>query len=319
MSELISNFHLLRPWWLAAALPAGYLLWLIVRTSDSNRIWKNIISDHLLRHLLISETTQNRIRPWHLLGVVWVVTIIALSGPAWQIEPSPFAEDQSALFIVLKVAPSMTADDIQPSRLDRAVHKIRDLMALRRGTLNGLIAYSGSAHLVMPLTRDHDIIESFAGELSPEIMPSEGDAMAEAVLLANEQLNKSGLSGSLLLVTDAVSEDPLQELARNQKKHSFPVHLLAIASENPGGIVSAPALDKTMLGKAARALGGSLTIVTPDEQDVENIASRVEKDLATMILPDSGQRWKDSGFWLVPFIAIFTLIWFRRGWVVRYE
>ena len=319
MNELIINFHFLRPWWLAAALPAGFLLWLIAGQSDSRRAWKNIISGHLLKHLLIGESAQSRLRPWHLLGVVWLISIIALCGPAWQIEPSPFAEDQSALFIVVKVAPSMKAEDIQPSRLTRAVHKIRDLMALRKGTLNGLIAYSGSAHLVMPLTRDNDIIESFAGELSPEIMPSEGDALAEAVLLANDQLKKSGLSGSVLLITDAVSEDQLQELARNQKENTFPVHLLAIASENPSGIVSAPAIDKTMLGKAARALDGSLTIVTPDEQDVENIASKVEKDLTTMILPDSGQRWKDSGFWLVPFIAFFTLIWFRRGWVVRYE
>ncbi len=319
MNELITNFHFLRPWWLAAALPAGLLLWLIAGQSGSRRAWKNIISAHLLKHLLIHESAQNRIRPWHLLGVVWCIVIISLSGPAWQIEPSPFAEDQSALFIVLKVTPSMTADDIQPSRLDRAIHKIRDLMALRRGTLNGLIAYSGSAHLVMPLTRDNAIIESFAAELSPEIMPSEGDALSEAILLANDRLKKSGLSGSVLLVTDAVAEDQVQEIARNQEENLFPVHLLAIASENPGGIISAPALDRSALGKAARAMDGSLTVVTPDEQDVEKIASKVEKDLATMILPDSGQRWKDSGFWLVPFVAILTLIWFRRGWVVRYE
>jgi len=319
MNELITNFHFLRPWWLAAALPAGLLLWFIVDQSDSKRAWKNIISGHLLKHLLISESAQNRLRPWHLLGVVWGVVIIALSGPAWQIEPSPFAEDQSALFIVLKVAPSMTAEDIQPSRLDRAIHKIRDLMVLRRGTLNGLIAYSGSAHLVMPLTRDNAIIESFAGELSPEIMPAKGDALAEAVLMANDQLKKSGLSGSVLLVTDEVSEDQLQELSGSQNRNAFPVHLLAIASENPGGIISAPALDRSRLSKAARVLDGSLSVVTPDEQDVENIASNVEKDLATMIVPDSGQRWKDSGFWLVPFIAVLTLIWFRRGWVVRYE
>ncbi len=319
MNELLTNFHFLRPWWLAAAIPAGWLFWQIANQSDSRRVWKNIISDHLLKHLLIGESAQSRLRPWHLLGGAWLIVIIALAGPAWQVEPSPFAEDQSALFIVLKVDPSMTADDVQPSRLDRAVHKIQDLMELRRGTLNGLIAYSGSAHLVMPLTRDNAIIESFANELSPEIMPTQGDALTEAVLLASDRLKKAGISGSILLITDAVAGDQLQELAGSQKGNTYPVHILAIASENPGGIVSAPALDRSGLGKAARALGGSLTVVTPDERDVENIASKVEKDLATMILPDTGQRWKDSGFWLVPFIAALTLFWFRRGWVVRYE
>lgn len=318
MSELITNFHFLRPWWLLASVPAVLLLWQTAGQSDARRAWKKIISDHLLRHLWIGESTHNRIRPLHLMGVIWLISIAALSGPTWKIEPSPFSEDQSALYIVLKVASSMTADDIQPSRLDRAIQKIRDLVALRRGALNGLIAYSGSAHLVIPLTRDSAIIESFAVELSPEIMPTEGDAPAEGILLASAQLKKSGQSGSVLLITDAVSEDQLQASIRHQKEHRFPVHLLAIASENPGGSVSAPALDLSNLRKTARALDGSLTVVTVDGQDVENIASKIEKDLTTMILPESGQRWKDAGFWLVPIIAILSLMWFRRGWVVRY-
>ncbi len=80
MNELITNFHFLRPWWLSAALPAGLLLWLIAGQLDSKRAWKNIISGHLLKHLLIGESAQSRVRPWHLLGVVWFIVIIALSG-----------------------------------------------------------------------------------------------------------------------------------------------------------------------------------------------------------------------------------------------
>jgi hypothetical protein len=60
---------------------------------------------------------------------------------------------------------------VQPSRLERAAQKIRDLLAERRGTRSALIAYAGSAHLVMPLTRDADLIARFAAELSPDVMP----------------------------------------------------------------------------------------------------------------------------------------------------
>ena len=319
MDEFLTNFHFLRPWWLAAALPSGIILWLIAAQSDSRRAWNNIISRHLLGHLLIRESGKIRLRPWHFLVAVWVITIIALAGPAWQIEPSPFAEDQSALFIALKIAPSMMADDIQPSRLKRAIQKIKDLLELRQGTANGLIAYSGSAHLVMPLTRDITIVETFAAELSPQIMPSEGDAVAEAILMAYERFKISGLKGSVLVITDSMIEDQLRDVMENETHNRFPVHVLGVASENPGGTVSAPALDRSSLSKAARSLNGNLFVVTTDEQDVKSIASRVEKDLATLVSPDSGERWKDFGFWLVPIIACLVLMWFRRGWVMRFE
>ena len=318
MSELAMNFHFLRPWYLTGLAPVVLVLWLLRNRQDARRPWRGIVSDPLLQHLLVLESPRGKVRPWHLLALVWLLTVMALSGPAWRQGPSPFAEDKAALFIVLKVTPSMTATDIQPSRLERAVHKIRDLLALRRGALNGLIAYSGSAHLVVPLTRDGGIIEAFAAELSPDVMPAEGDALADAVELAEERLEKSGLTGSVLSIADGIDSNQWNALTHRQERKDFPVHFLATATPDPPGSPPAPALDRKLFETAAKSLGGSLSIVTPDERDVERIASRIERSLAASDQMREASRWEDSGYWLVPVIALSALMWFRRGWRLRY-
>ena len=106
----LDQFHFLRPAWLFLLMPAGFLMWSVYQRSDSLRAWKKVISPHLLGHLLVHESSENgRWRPVYLLGLGWLAGILALAGPSWQMQASPFSEDQAALFIVVKVTPPMLA------------------------------------------------------------------------------------------------------------------------------------------------------------------------------------------------------------------
>ncbi len=323
MNEIINNFHFLRPWWLAALPLAIIMTILIIRRQSVQRVWSGVIAEHLLTHLLTGAGQQNKVRPAHLLLIIQVISIIALAGPAWQKEPSPFAEDKAILAIALKVTPSMTAQDIHPSRLERASHKINDLLKLRQGAKTCLIAYSGSAHLVMPLTFDNKIIVSFASELSPDIMPVKGDAAGKAIALASRHLTESGQPGSILLIADSIAANQIKALENHYKNSGIPVHILAVAAEKgvtvPPGSPPAPALNQAALKKAADASGGTLTIVAPDDRDVRKLAGRIETGIAAAKLAQDGQRWQDAGYQLLPLVMLLSLFWFRAGWIVRWE
>ena len=104
-----------------------------------------------------------------------------------------------------RVWDTMKATDVQPSRLARAKHKLRDLLALRHGNATGLVVYSGSAHNAMPLTRDERIIPSMLEELTPDLMPLDGDALVDGLELARRMLQSAGMPGSVLVVTDGVA------------------------------------------------------------------------------------------------------------------
>lgn len=321
MTQFIMNFHFLRPWLLTLLIPAIIFLWLGLHAQDSRQGMQKLIAEHLLEHLLVGQRSQEKVRPVYLLAAFWFIGIIALAGPSWRKEPSPFTEDSAGLVIALKVTPTMLAQDVQPSRLERATQKIHDLLELRPGAKTALIAYAGSAHLTMPFTIDPTIIDMFSQALTPEIMPLEGDAAAEALQFGASLLKKAEIPGSVLLIADQIAGDQLGAMQSFQKQSGVPVQIYAVAAEKgitvPATSPPAPALNMDDMKKAADAVDGSLTIISPDDRDVRKLAGRIETSL-TAAKQNQGERRQDGGYWLLPFLLILGLFFFRRGWIVTY-
>lgn len=297
---MIGDFHFLRPWWLAALLPVLLIAWQIRRASDAATPWRGIVADHLLPYLVRGAAAKPRSGPWRLLLAGWIVTTFILAGPAWRREPSPFADDVAALAVVMKVTPSMKTQDLAPDRLVRSVQKVHDLLARRGGSKSALIAYAGTAHLVMPPTVDAEIIDTFAAALDPEIMPNEGDAAAEALKLADRTLASAG-GGSILWITDEVSSDQFAGIDRWRKFSRTPVRLLA------------PLADTGTLTGAADAADAKVIPLTVDDSDVAQL-ERAAK-FASPAPGEGGDRWRDSGYWLTPLLLAGLLPFFRKGWM----
>ena len=185
-----------------------------------------------------------------------------------------------------------------------------------------LIAYSGSAHLTMPLTVDPKIIDMFSQALNPEIMPEQGDAAAEALELGASLLEKAEIPGSILLIADQIGENQLKEIQTFHENSEIPVHIYAIAADKgvtaPPGSPPAPDLNMEAMKKAAAAAGASLTVVSPDDRDVQKLAGRIKTSLSAA-KQNQGDRRQDAGYWLLPFLLVLVLFFFRRGWIVTYE
>jgi Ca-activated chloride channel family protein len=316
-------FHFIRPLWLLLLVPAALVVGAILQRQDRLRSWQVVIAPELLRHLVVrKEQRRTRLNPAIVMATAWLLGIIALAGPTWKKEPTPLTEDLAALFIVLKVTPDMLAEDIQPSRLQRSAQKIGDLLALRPGTRTGLIAYAGSAHLVMPLTSDDEVIRYFAGELEPRVMPVAGDDPVRAVRMANQRLRAAGLPGTIVLIADYVAPDQTAELRRLHDAGGADVHVYAVAAGTdvvpPPGSPPAPALDRSAMAQAAKAGGGNLVLVSPDDADVRQLAARIDRSIAAAPLLE-GERWADLGYWLLPFFVPLVLVFFRPGGAVALQ
>jgi Ca-activated chloride channel family protein len=302
----MDELHLLRPLWLWTLVPA-LLIWLgLWRLQDRVADWKKLIDPHLLEHLLVGGRRRRRLRPIHLTLILWILCAVALAGPTWEREPSPFADDQAGLMVLLKANTTMNATDVQPSRLERSKHKLTDLLERREGAATGLIVYAGSAHLVMPLTRDRRIVTAMAAEISPEIMPVEGDALVEALDQAARVFDRAGVPGSILVVADAVSPSQIDAVSTDAPQ--LPVQFLAVSPPD------APL--ESGLQEAARALNATVTRLTVDQNDVERIARTAQTEFRAAAMDEGGENWKDAGYLLVPVIALIGLAWSRKGWVV---
>jgi Ca-activated chloride channel family protein len=303
----MADLHFIRPYWLISLLPALLIWYGLWRQGHSQAALRSVIDPLLLENLIVPAQKSTRIRPIYVLLLLWVLTALALSGPAWKKEPSPFTDDTAGLMVVLKVSGTMNATDVQPSRLERAKYKLKDILEQRTGAATGLVVYSGSAHIVMPLTRDSRIINTMIEDLGPDLMPVEGDALADALDISHYLFERSGAGGSILVLADSVAPSQLDELSESPYK--LPLQFLSVQSESSS-------VDKG-LERAASALDADIEKLTLDQEDVKSITNRARTEFASMKGEDSESQWLDAGYYLLPFIALLVLLWSRQGWVVR--
>ena len=114
---MLSEFHFIRPYWFFALIPLLFLLWLLAKRHLINKDWESVCDPELLPYILVGRTGTKKYTNISLIGIVSLLTIMALSGPTWERLPEPVFEKQSAVVIAMDLSYSMYADDIKPSRL----------------------------------------------------------------------------------------------------------------------------------------------------------------------------------------------------------
>jgi Ca-activated chloride channel family protein len=229
--------------------------------------------------------------------------------------------------IAVDLSQTMDAIDVSPSRIERAKLKIHDILASRAGARTAVIAYAGTAHLVLPLTNDADLIESYTDALSTGIMPRPGKDTGAALTRAAQLLKEDGSSGTILFMTDGVETSAIKSLG-DERDNGVVVLIISTADGGPiktgdGGFLSSDSgtrlvtkLDTESIAQLRASNTIAVTTVTDDDADVRWITAQIQGNFAQQ-QSDKESRWRDSGWWfLIPAALLFALT-FRRGWVVR--
>ncbi len=310
-------FHFLRPWWLLVFIPLVLTLWYLRTVQSPVGKWRKAIAPHLLKVLLIRHGRANWFNPVNVSLLSIILGVLALAGPSWEQYPSPFSEDISPLVIVLDVSPSMQQQDIQPNRLERAKQKVQDLQELRAGGRVGLIVFSGSAHSVIPLTNDPDVVKNFLNAVVPEMMPRRGKFPEKALPIADRMLRDSPVPGTILLIGDGISTQTATAFKAYFSEQYHQLLVFGIGRESfEGRDESFIPLERSSLEKLASESGGFYQSLTLDTTDVERIIRRVNNHL--VIVDDSTHLWIDAGYYLLYPFALILLLWFRKGWTLHW-
>lgn len=319
------QFHFLRPEWLWALIPSAIVMLLLWRQQSATARWRSLIAPHLLQHLVVRPENRWRARPSYLLGAVLALAAIAAAGPSWRREPPPFTQDTAPLVLALDLSQSMLVEDIQPSRLERAQQKARDLLAERQGAKTALLAYAGTAHLVLPLTDDPQVLEAYITSLDPSVMPVQGKSSVAALGLAEEMLADDATPGTILFLTDGIAAQDAAAFGRHSRESRNQVAVLAFGTDQGGpiplgngGYGEVSTLDREGLEAVERESGAYVTVVTVDDTDVRRIHRQIASHLTAVQQEDAEGRWRDEGWWLVFPMMGMVLMWFRKGWVVQW-
>ncbi|WBL43054.1 VWA domain-containing protein [Algoriphagus halophytocola] len=327
-----NEFHFLRPFFLWAFIPVFLILVLGLLSIRQEVTWKEMIAPHL-RPFVIQKGNERVKVGMHLIGfLVLSLGVLGLAGPTWKKVEVPGQKLETPLVILLDLSQSMLATDLQPNRLERAKFKINDLIKENPQARAALIGFAGTAHTIIPLTRDYDIISSHIDGLSPDVMPFPGSNLADALALADTLMAVTDAPGTVLILSDDIESEEFDLISAFVQNSQNSIQLLPI---NTTGGAEVPNLsgrgflkDKdgntivSAMNEAVLSQLGSLDRVTVnrltlDNSDVELISKAVVKSLIfTEKAEEKEDDWRDVGFLLIIPMAVLLLLWFRRGWVL---
>ncbi|EAT13751.1 VWA domain-containing protein [Bermanella marisrubri] len=326
--------HFLRPefLWLLLLLPTLY--WLQYTRQRSIGSWSQLIAKQLQPYMLSKTQKKDAFAKWYspLLMLILVLIIIALSGPSWKKHQSDIYDAQSGLVIALDLSLSMTAQDVAPSRLQRAKFKIIDVLDQYPDMNTALMAYAGDAHVASPLTKDNKTVKAMLSALDPYIMPEPGSNLIRLVEQASELFEQGQTQNrQLLLVTDGVEQQDIMPAAELLNKANIQLSILAIGTEQGAPIVKPsgqffkdaqgqvimPGLELSDLQTLAEQSNAKLMRLRSDDRDIQylirqDINSAVTKSDTNIVF----DQWADNGNWFLWLALPFTLLLFRRGIVL---
>ena len=325
-----SELHLLRPLALLGLIPALIAVALAQWRKRSAGNWEKIINPALLPYLMQGESSKKqRGMLWVLLA--WMITCLALAGPSWQQLPQPVHKKDAALILIMDLSPSMLAEDIKPSRLERARYKLIDILKNRSEGFSALVVYGGAAYTLTPLTEDSNTIISLVPVLHPTLLPEYGSNTEDAIETALELAVNGGYQqGDLLLITDEVSRSAFNSIqSMISKAGKFRLSILGVGTQqgapiptgaggfakDPSGAIIIPKLSPASLQMLAQNNGGIYAGMSADDSDIEALLATTEELFpdATKELERSFDLWDDQGFWLVFLLLPIIVLSFRRG------
>ena len=310
--DALAYFHFLRPGWLLLVAAWLLLITLAFRRQDEKDMFGGIIAPHLLEHLRLDRRHSRWFNPTTLGALVMLLILVIILGPSWRQQPSPLSQDESALVMVLDVSASMEQRDVQPSRLARAKQKASDLLALRPDKKSALVVYAGTAHTVLTLTADQDILNQYLSSLKPSMMPRAGKFPEHALPLVDQILRDSTAAATVVLITDGSGSDTRSAFDDyfSQRPHQLLILGIGTNSDEDGLIP----LERDTLLELASSAGGRYVDSTVDDSDVRALERRIESHY--VVIDDDALPWLDSGYPLVFLCIPLWLLWFRKGWTI---
>ena len=153
------------------------------------------------------KTFRQRTRPvLYVLRVVAVAAlVVALARPQSKMSRQEMKVEGIDIVLAMDVSGSMLAEDFSPNRLEAAKKVAGDFIAGRRNDRMGLVVFSGEAFTQVPLTIDHNVLQTQLKSLKSGVL-KDGTALGDGLATAINRIKDSeAKSKVIILLTDGIN------------------------------------------------------------------------------------------------------------------
>jgi Ca-activated chloride channel family protein len=213
------------------------------------------------------------------------------------------------VMIALDVSKSMLAQDIKPSRLERAKQLVSKIIDNLPDDKIGIVVFAGRAYLQMPMTVDHAAAKMYLSSASPDDVPTQGTVISQALKMSYAAFNpKEKTYKVIILISDGEDhDDNAIKIAKQLGRQGVMVNTVGIGSpqgspfidpetkanktDNKGNIVITK-LNEEELGNIAKNGNGLYQLYTSTNEVANNIKNKLSGIGQTTISDSSFNTFK---------------------------
>ncbi len=205
--------------------------------------------------------------------------IVAVAGPQVGTRLINVTREGTDIVIALDCSKSMEAEDLVPSRIQKARYELGRLLRKLRGDRVAFVPFAGVAFVQVPLTLDYSAVVSMMNAFEPGVIPIPGTAIGEAIKQARRAFRtESKAQKIILLITDGEDhESGVIEQAKEAAQEGIVIYTIGMAS--PAG---APIPEKDKQGR---------TVGYKVERGGGTVVSKLNEELLIKIAETTGGEY----------------------------
>ena len=252
---------------LLALLPVMLIVFLYAKSKKKKTI-KKIGDEALVNQLLSQYKSASYLKKFIFLFIGMGLLVLALANPRSATGTNPVSRNGIDVMIALDVSKSMLAQDIKPSRLDRAKQLLSRLIDKLGNDRIGIVVFAGKSYLQMPLSADHGAAKMYLSAATPESIPTQGTVIGDALKMSYASFNsKEKKYKAVILISDGEDHDEAAiSTAKEMAEQGVVIHTVGIGSKE-----GAPIIDEAS-GEMKKDAEGNTVISKLNEEELMNIA-----------------------------------------------
>ena len=242
------------------------------------------------------------------------------------------------VMIALDISNSMLAQDVQPSRLEKAKRLVAQLVDKMENDKVGMIVFAGDAFTQLPITSDYISAKMFLESINPSLISKQGTAIGAAINLATRSFTpQEGVGRAVIVITDGENhEGGAVEAAKAAAEKGIQVSVLGVGMPDGApipvegtndfrrdrdGNVVVTRLNEQMCQEIAQAGDGIYVRVDNSNAAQKVIAQEINKmakaDVETQVYTEFNEQFQAVAWIILLLLLVEMLILERKNPLFR--
>jgi len=257
--------------YLLIIIPIVVLVFILLQLWKRNA-QRKFANKQLLERLSPEKSTFKPI----LKLVIWCLAIgslvVAVVNPKIGTKLETVKREGVDIVFAVDVSKSMLAEDISPSRLDKAKRIVSEIINNLGSDRIGIIAYAGRAVPQLPITTDFSAAKMFLTNLNTDMLSSQGTAITDAIRLAKSYYDDVEQTNRVLVIISDGEDHAggAGQLAEEATKEGIKTYTIGVGTSKGGRI---PLKRRGIVESYKRDLQGEVVITRLNADTLKQIAS----------------------------------------------